>query len=63
MVLILCQIFKFKKHETFIKIPRIHNYINRIDIRLVFRIKDEFKLEIQTHEIMKLLGSIKKLID
>ena len=34
--------------------------INRIDIRLVFKIKDEYKLELQTHDTMKLFGSTKK---
>ena len=47
-----------KKHETLTKIPPIHVYINRINNRLVFKIK-----ELQTHETMKLFGSTKKLID
>ena len=29
----------------------------------MFKIKDGYKLEIQTHETMKLFGSTKKLID
>ena len=33
-----------KKHETLTTIPPIHVYINRINNRLVFRIKDEYKL-------------------
>ena len=30
-----------KKHETLATIPPIHVYINRINNRLVFKIKDE----------------------
>ena len=67
MVLSLCQIFKIilieyiiKKHET---IPVIHVFINRINKRLVIKIKDSYKLELQTPETMKLFGSTKKLID
>ena len=67
MVLSLCQIFKIilieyiiKKHET---IPVIHVFINRINKRLVIKIKDRYKLELQTPETIKLFGSTKKLID
>ena len=69
MVLILCQIFKIilnislKKHETLTTIPPIHVYINRNNNRLVFKMKDGYKLELQTPETMKLFGSTKKLID
>ena len=50
IVLILCQIFKIisnkslKGHETLTAIPAIHAYINRINNRLAFEIKDECKL-------------------
>ena len=70
MVLIPCQIFKtilnkyiIKKHETLTTIPPIYVYINRINNRSVFKIKDGYKLELQTLEKMKLFGSTKKLID
>ena len=43
------------------KYPRIHTYINRINNKLAIKIKE--KLELQTPETMKLLGSTKKLID
>ena len=43
--------------------PHIHIYINRINNRLVFKIKDKYKLELQTPETMKLSGSTKKIID
>ena len=52
MVLILLQIFKIisnislKKHETLTRIPPTHVYINRINNRLVFKIKDGCKLEL-----------------
>ena len=52
MVLILLQIFKIilnislKKHETLTRIPPTHVYINRINNRLVFKIKDGYKLEL-----------------
>ena len=52
-----------KKQETLTTIPAIHVYINRINNRLVFKIKDGYKLELQTPETMKLFGSTKKLID
>ena len=44
--------------------PPIHIYINRINNRLVFTLKDGHKLKLQTPETMKLFGSTKKkLID
>ena len=67
MVLIQCQIFKIissfiiKKYETLPTNP-IHVYIIRINNRLVFKMKDEYKLELQMPETMKLCGGSKKLI-
>ena len=55
--------FIIKKHEILTAIPPIHVYINKINNRLVFKIKDGYKLELQTPETMKLFGSTKKLID
>ena len=52
-----------KKHEILTTTPPIHVYINRINNRLVFKIENGYKLELQTPETMKLFGSIKKLID
>ena len=49
-----------KNHETLTAIPPIHFYINRINDRLMFEIKDNYKLELQTPETTKLFGSIKK---
>ena len=51
-----------KKHETLTAIPPIHVYINRINNRLVFKIKDGYTLELQTAETMNLFGSTKNLI-
>ena len=48
-----------KKHETLTTIPHIHVYINRINNRSVFKIKDKYKLELQTPETIKLFGSTK----
>ena len=69
MVLIHCHIFNIiiecilKEHETLSTNLPIRIYINRINNRLVFKIKDEYKLELQTPETMKPFGSTKKLID
>ena len=49
--------------ERWIWIPLIHAYIIEINNRLVFKMKDGYKLELQTPETMKLYGSIKKLKD
>ena len=51
MVFILFQIISniSLKHKTLITIPLIYAYVNRIDNRLVFKIKDQYKLELQTH--------------
>ena len=51
-----------KKHETLTTISLIHVYINRINNGLVFKIKDGYKLELQTPEAMKLFDRTKKLI-
>ena len=45
--------FIIEKHETLTTIPPIHVYINRINNRSVFKIKDGYKLELQTPETMK----------
>ena len=51
-----------KKHKTLAKIIFIHVYINRIDNRLVFKIKDGYRLELHTPETTKLFCNTKKLI-
>ena len=62
MILILFE-YIIKKHETLTTIPPIHVYNNRINSTLVFKIKDGYKLELQTPESMNLFRSTKKLID
>ena len=52
-----------KKHETLTTISPIHVFINRINNRLVFKIKAGYKLELKTPETMKLFRSTEKLID
>ena len=44
-------------------IPIIHVYVNRINHKLVFEIKNGYKLELQTPESRKLFSSIKELIN
>ena len=53
--------FIINKHETLTTISPIHVYINIINNRLVFKIKDGYELELQTPETMKLFGSTKKI--
>ena len=48
-----------KKHEILTTIPPSHVYLNRISNRLVFKIKDGYKLELPTPETMKLFSSTK----
>ena len=55
--------FVIKKHETLTTIPPIHVYIHRINNRLMFKIKNGYKSELQTPETMKLFGSTEKLIE
>ena len=52
-----------KKNETLRTISPNNVYINRINNRLVFKIKDRYKLELQTPETIKLFGSTKKLTE
>ena len=52
-----------KKYEALTTITPLHVYINRINGRLVFKITDEHKLELQMFRTMKLFGSIKTLTD
>ena len=49
-----------KKHEKLATILPVHFYINGINNRLVFKIKDGYKVELQTSETMKLFASTKK---
>ena len=55
--------FIIKKHETLTDNPSIKIYSNKIKNRIVFKIKNGYKLELLTPETMKLLGSTKKVVD
>ena len=55
--------FIIKKHETLTDNPPIKIYSNKIKNRIVFKIKNGYKLELLTPETMKLLGSTKKVVD
>ena len=55
--------FIIKKHETLSENPSIQIYPNKIKNRIIFKIKNGFKLELLTPETMKLLGSTKKVAD
>ena len=68
MALTLCPIFKIilsgskiKIQETLRTIPPIRVYINRVNNRSVLKIKDGYKLELQTPETMKLISTTKKI--
>ena len=52
-----------KKDEALTTVLPIHVDINRVDNRIVFEVKDGYRLELQTSETVKLFGSTKKLID
>ena len=55
--------FIIKKHETLTENPSIQIYANKIKNRTIFKIKNCYKLELLTPEMMKLLGSTKKVAD
>ena len=51
-----------KKHSKSVENPSIRMYINRIEKRITFKIKNGYYLELLTPETMKLLGSTKSKI-
>ena len=55
--------YAIKNHKTLANNPPIRIYITRIKNRLLFKIKDGYKLEFRTPETMMLFGSPKKLVD
>ena len=55
--------FIIKTHETLTDNPPIKIYPNKIQNRIVFKIKTSYKLQLLTLETMKLLGSTKKVVD
>ena len=52
-----------KKHETLSENPSVRIYPNKIKNRIIFKIKNGYKLELLTPETMKLLGSTKKVVN
>ena len=54
-----CIEYIVKKQEKLTVIPPIHVYINRINKSLVFKVKNGYKLELQTPETMILFDSTK----
>ena len=52
-----------KKHETIGENAPILIYVNTINNRIVFKIKNGYKLELLSKETIKLLGSISSIID
>ena len=55
--------FIIKKLETLAENPPVYIYPNKIKNRIVFKIKDGYKLELLTPETMRLLESTKKDAD
>ena len=55
--------YVIKKHETIAGTKPILIYANKINNRIVFKIKTGYKLELLSKETMKLLGSTKDTID
>ena len=58
-----CLEFIIRKHETLTENTSIQIYPNKIKNRIVFKIKNGYKLELFTPETMKLLGNTKKVLD
>ena len=52
--------YVIKNNETTTENPPVQIYVNKIQNRIVFRIKTGYKLELLSPEIIKLLGSAKK---
>ena len=65
---VLHQIFKIifntflKKHGENIDNPSVKIYVNKIENRITFKIKNGYSLELLTPETMKLLGSTENKI-
>ena len=51
-----------KKHGENADKPSVHIYVNKIENRVTFKIKDGYSLERLTSEAMKLLGSTENKI-
>ena len=51
-----------KKHGEYIDKPSVQIYINKIEKRVTFKIKNEYSLELLMPETMKLLGSTENIV-
>ena len=51
-----------KKHEENTSKPSVQIYVNKIENRIIFKIKNGYSFELLTPETMKLLGSTKNKI-
>ena len=56
------KVYILKKHSESIDNPSIRMYVNRIENRITFKIKNGYYLELLTPETMKLLGSTESKI-
>ena len=54
--------FIIKKHEILTENPPVQIYPNKIQNKIVFKIKTGYKLELLSSETIKLLGSTKKML-
>ena len=54
--------YVLKKHGENTDKPSIQIYVNKIENRITFKIKDGYRLELLTKETMKLLGSTENKI-
>ena len=54
--------YVLKKHGENVDNPSIQIYVNKIENRITFKIKNGYSLELLTPETMKLLGSTKNKI-
>ena len=55
--------FIIKKHKTLTENPPVQIYANKIQNRIVFKVKTGHKLELLSSETMKLLGSTEEDVD
>ena len=55
--------FIIKKHGTLSENPTVQIYLNKIKNRIIFKIKNGYKLELFTLETIKLLASTKNVLD
>ena len=55
--------YVIKKHETVENTPQVLIYVNKINNKIVFKVKSEYKLELVLKETMRLLGSSNAVID